>query len=256
MVTNARRSRSASAPAPRRLAPPLAAVAVAALALLGSCASGGATVSVQPGYFFGHDLRQAQSVVYVLDLSGSMRGGSGSVVENVGTDVAAKATGSLVGGFLGRRTGRVAEDNIKKLQQKVEKVKLHLIASLNGLPQGSQFNVVLFSSGVQKLSPVMVPVTPGTVALVSAFVARLEAGGSTSLGSAIMAGLHTGGNQVIILTDGLPTDASPQQILSIVARENYQRTLRVSTVGVGHDQDLSFLRQLAYENGGAFMSYD
>ena len=40
---------------------------------LGGCASGGA-VSIQPGYFFGHDLRHEQSIVYVLDLSGSMRG--------------------------------------------------------------------------------------------------------------------------------------------------------------------------------------
>jgi hypothetical protein len=217
---------------------------------------GHATVTVQPGYFFGHDLRAARSVVYVLDLSGSMRGSSGSVVEQVGTGVAASAGGSLVGGLLGRSTGRAVEDNVKKLQQKVEKVKLHLIASLNGLPPGSQFNVILFSDGVQKLSPVMVPVNPGTVGLVSAFVSKLNASGSTSLGSAIVVGLHAGGSQVIVLTDGIPTDTSPQQILQMVARENYSHALTVSTVGVGHDQDFSFLRDLAQQNGGAFISYD
>jgi hypothetical protein len=219
------------------------------------CSAHGA-VSVQPGYFFGHDLRQARSVVYVLDLSGSMRGGSGSVVENVGTGVAATAGGSLVGGFLGRRTGRVVEDNVRKLQQKVEKVKLHLIASLNGLPPGSSFNVILFSDGVQKLAPGMIPVTPATTGMVSAFVSRLEASGSTSLGAAIGAGLHSGGNQIIVLTDGVPTDASPHQIIDFVARENYARTMTVSTVGVGHDQDLRFLQTLAQMNGGTFVAYD
>jgi uncharacterized protein YegL len=239
----------------RSLTLTLGALALALAPLALGC-GGSVSVGVQPGYFFGHDLRAAQSVVYVLDLSGSMRGGSGSVVENVGTGVAAKAGGTLVGGFLGRRTGRAVEDNVQKLQQKVEKVKLHLIASLNGLPQGSMFNVVLFSSGVQKLAPTMVPVNPGTVGLVSAFVARLEAGGSTSLGAAIGAGLNAGGQQVIILTDGLPTDTSPGNILMMVAQANAQRQFIVSTVGVGHDQDLSFLKQLAHSNGGAFVSYD
>ena len=233
--------------------------AISVLVLMGGLAAGcsaHASVSVQPGFFFGHDLRQTKSVVYVLDLSGSMREKSGSVVEQVGTGAAAKVGGSVAGGLLGHRTGQAVEDTVKKLQEKVEKVKLHLIASLNGLPQGSHFNIILFSDGVQKLSPVMVPVNPGTVGLVSAFVARLEAGGSTSLGSAINAGLHTGGNDVIVLTDGVPTDTSPQEIIEMVAHENNEHTVRVSTVGVGHDQDFGFLRDLAQQNGGVFISYD
>jgi hypothetical protein len=214
------------------------------------------SVTIQPGYFFGHDLRQAKSVVYVLDLSGSMRGGSGSIAENVGTDVAAQAGGSLVGGFLGRRTGRAVESNIQKLRQKVEKVKMHLIASLNGLPPGSMFNVLLFSNGVQKLAPGMIETSPASVGLVSAFVSQLEASGSTSLGAALNAGLHAGGQHVIVLTDGLPTDASPQQIMYMVAQQNAAHTMTISTVGVGHDQDLGFLRDLAVANGGSFVSYD
>jgi hypothetical protein len=229
---------------------------LAAVAIMSTGCSTQSSASIQPGYFFGHDLRQAKSVVYVLDLSGSMRGGSGSVAENVGTDVAAQAGGSLVGGLLGRRTGRVVESNIQKLRQKVEKVKMHLIASLNGLPPGSVFNVLLFSNGVQKLAPGMIEATPASVGLVSAFVSQLEAHGSTSLGAAITAGLQTGGQQIIVLTDGLPTDASPQQIMYMVAQANAARTMTISTVGVGHDQDLGFLRDLAVANGGSFVSYD
>jgi hypothetical protein len=230
----------------------MAALATAASA--GCSSQSGATI--QPGYFFGHDLRQAKSIVYVLDLSGSMRGGSGSIAENVGTDVAAKASGSLVGGFFGKRTGRAVEDNVQKLRQKVEKVKLHLIASLNGLPPGSQFNVLLFSNGVQKLAPGMIEATPASVGLVSAFVSQLEASGSTSLGAALSAGLNAGAQQVMVLTDGLPTDASPHQIMNMVASINAARTMTIWTVGVGHDQDLSFLRDLALANGGAFVAYD
>ena len=234
-------------------------ISIAALTMTVGVAAGCSTqsgASIQPGYFFGHDLRQAKSIVYVLDLSGSMRGRSGSVAENVGTDVAAKAGGSLVGGWLGKRTGRTVEANIQKLQQKVEKVKLHLIASLNGLPPGSLFNVLLFSNGVQKLAPGMIEATPAAIGLVSAFVSQLEASGSTSLGAAITAGLQTGGQQIMVLTDGQPTDASPRQIMHMVAQANAAHTMTIWTVGVGHDQDLSFLRDLALANGGAFVSYD
>lgn len=231
-----------------------AAMVVAALAFGGCSSQSGATI--QPGYFFGHDLRQAKSIVYVLDLSGSMRGGSGSVVEDVGTGVAAKAGGNLVGGFLGRRTGRAVEDTAMKLRQKVEKVKLHLIASLNGLPPGSHFNVILFSNGVQKLAPGMIEANSGSVGLVSAFVSRLEASGSTSLGAAISAGLQTDAQQLMVLTDGLPTDSSPQQIMAMVSQANANRGMSIWTVGVGHDQDLSFLRDLALANNGAFVAYD
>lgn len=239
----------------RNVGPSLRAALFLALISAAGCSSqSGATI--QPGYFFGHDLRQAKSIVYVLDLSGSMRGGSGSVVENVGTDVAAKAGGNLVGGFFGRRTGRAVEDNIQKLKQKVEKVKVHLIASLNGLPPGSVFNVILFSNGVQKLAPGMIEANPASVGLVSAFVSQLEASGSTSLGSAIAAGLQTGAQQLMVLTDGLPTDTSPQQIMHMVAQANANRAMSIWTVGVGHDQDLTFLRDLALANNGAYVAYD
>ena len=54
----------------------------------------------------------------------------------------------------------------------------------------------------------------------------------------------------------METDASPEQILDFVARENYQHQVVVSTVGVGHDQDLRFLQTLAQMNGGHFVAYD
>jgi hypothetical protein len=225
------------------------------LALLVGLASGCAA-SVQPGFFFGHDLRQSKSIVFVLDLSGSMRQRSGGVVENVGVDVAAKTGGSFVSGLMGRRAGHAAENRVKKLQQKVEKVKVHLVASLNGLPPGSYFNVILFSRGVQRLAPGLVEATPASIGLVSAFVSQLEAAGSTSMKAALAAGLSAGAQQVVLLTDGLPTDASPGEILSMAVQMNQARTMTVWTVGVGSDQDFSFLRDLALANGGAFLSYD
>ena len=212
--------------------------ALVGLLLAAGCASSG----VQQGYFFGHDLRREQSVVYVLDISGSLQEATGTIPEEPTTATAAEAAVPRIG--------------VAELQRKLEKVKRHLIASLHGLPAGSTFNIVLFSDGVLKLSPEMIPVSPATVDQVGAFVARLEDGGSTNMFAAVEAGLSAGGHHVILLTDGLPTTSTPQEILELAARANENHHLVISTVSVGADQAREFLHQLAAENSGSFTSYD
>ena len=69
-------------------------------------ASASASVSVKTGYFFGHNLRREKNIVYVLDLSGSMEGSSGSVVEQAGTDLAGSAVGGITGKFMGKLQSR------------------------------------------------------------------------------------------------------------------------------------------------------
>lgn len=222
---------------------------------MGAC-SASASVTVKPGHFFGHDLTQNQSVVYVLDLSGSMADSSGSVVEQAGTRAAGEAVGGIGGMLFGRQAGNALEDRVKRLRKKIEKVKLHLIASLQGLPNGSTFNVVLFSDGVQKLAPGLLVSNPTTNGLVSLFVDRLEEGGGTNMYAALEAGIFSGAEHVILLTDGMPTSSSPEDILALAQSQAGPRGVRISTVGVGGDQAYSFLHQLAEENGGTAMSYD
>ncbi|MBT8496440.1 MAG: VWA domain-containing protein, partial [Deltaproteobacteria bacterium] len=211
---------------------------------------------IEAGHFFGHDLRQEENIVYVLDLSGSMSSSSGSVVEDAGTDAAAGLAGGFVGGFAGRGAGRAVKRRVKKLKKKVEKVKMHLIASLAGLPEGSQFNVIMFADGVQKLAPGMIPANGATKIAVSAFVDKLNAGGSTNMYKAVEAALYTRATHIIVLTDGLPTSSTPEAILDLVERHNASGRVRVSTVGVGADQAYEFLNALAVANQGEFKSYN
>ncbi len=180
---------------------------------------------------------------------------TGSVVEQVGTGAAASAGGALISGIAGNDVGSAAKDSALSMDKKVELVKDHLIASLRGLPSGAEFNVILFSGGVQHLSPVMISANAASTSLVSAFVSQLREGGSTSLMSAIRAGLDSDGKELIVLTDGLPTDSSPEQILTEVRDRNSDKSRRVSTVGVGNDQAKEFLTRLATENGGRYTSY-
>lgn len=212
------------------------------------------SLRLENGFFFGHDLRQEDSVVYVLDLSGSMSDRTGSVIEQVGKDTAAEAGGALLSGVTGG-IGSEAADSVLSMDKKVELVKDHLIASLRGLPTGARFNVILFSNGVQRLSPTMIEANAGSTSLVSAFVSQLKEGGSTSLKQAILAALETDATDLLVLTDGLPTDSSPDEILRVVRERNPESARRVSTVGVGDDQAREFLTRLATENGGKYTSY-
>lgn len=205
---------------------------------------------LDPGFFFGHDVRPFQSVTYVLDLSGSMSERTGTTFGQLGRETASSTMASYGGGL-----GSAAADSVLSMDKKVELVKDHLNASLRGLQAGAQFNIVLFSGDVQKLSPSMISASTVTTTLVGAFVSQLEEGGGTSMKSAIEAGLSTDAEDIIVLTDGLPTDATPEQILTMVDTRNVEKKRRIFTVGVGDDQAETFLTALAEHNGGAYLAY-
>jgi hypothetical protein len=213
------------------------------------------SLRLENGFFFGHDLRAEDSVVYVLDLSGSMSGRTGTVVEQVGKDTAAEAGGALLSGITGSGVAGEAADSVLSMDKKVELVKDHLIASLRGLPNGAKFDVILFSNGVQHLAPTLLTANAASTSLASAFISRLQEGGSTSLKAAIMAGLDSEAADLLVLTDGLPTDSSPEDILTTVQQRNADKRHRISTVGVGDDQAKDFLTRLATENSGKYTSY-
>jgi len=214
------------------------------------------SLRLENGFFFGHDLRAEDSVVYVLDLSGSMSGRTGTVAEQIGKDAAAEAGGSLISGIAGGGVANDAAGSVLSMDKKVEIVKDQLIASLRGLPSGAQFNIILFSNDVQRLAPGMITANAASTNAVGAFVSRLQEGGSTSLESAILAGLESEAHDLLVLTDGLPTDSTPEAIIGKVRERNQGQKHRISTVGVGDDQAKDFLTQLASENGGKYTSYD
>jgi hypothetical protein len=242
----------------------LALLSLITLTFSASCVSTGSRAAfasaraarLDAGFFFGHDVRLYRSVVFVLDLSGSMSERSGSVASNIGTSAAAGLGGALVSGFAGREVGSAAADTVGGMDKKVELVKDHLIASLRGLPAGSDFNVILFSDGIQKLAPGMITASGLSTTLVGTFISQLREGGSTNLRSAIEAGLATEAEEIMVLTDGLPTDASPESILAMVRAHQSAAPKRIYTVGVGSDQARDFLTRLAEENGGKYLAYE
>lgn len=221
-----------------------------------SAATSSRSLRLDAGFFFGHDVRRFKSVVYVLDLSGSMSGRSGGAAEQMGRGAASNVGGSVISGVAGNDVGSAAQSTVLDMDKKVELVKDHLNASLRGLPSDATFNIVMFSGEVAKLSPTMLTANAGTTAVVSAFVSRLKEGGSTNMKAAIEAGLDSEAQDIMVLTDGIPTDATPEEILSMVAGRNADHHRRVFTVGVGADQAEDFLSKLARQNGGTYQAYE
>ncbi len=59
---------------------------------------------------------------------------------------------------------------------------------------------------------------------------------------------------IILITDGEPTDASPDEILKTIADLNPDKVVVVYAVGVGEDHDKMFMRAVAEENGGEYLT--
>ena len=159
--------------------------------------------------------------------------------------------------------------------------------SLAGLPDGSTFDVIAFSSDVRpwKKEPQMRSTKTAAEALL--WVEKMPADGGTNIGDALEtafkmmgAGLQKDRTEapaydtVFFMTDGKPTVGKvtdTRQILGTVRRVNEGRKVRIHVVGMGghgkpaggsplggaggnkdkeDDLDVAFLEALAAQNGG------
>ena len=175
--------------------------------------------------------------------------------------------------------GSATDDKIKK----IDVLRKEMKKSLAGLPDGSTFNIIAFSSDVRpwKKEPQIRSTKTATDALI--WVEKAPVDGGTNIGDALEtafkmmgAGLQKDRNEapafdtVFFMTDGKPSVGKvvdPKQILAAVRRWNDGRKVRVHVVGMGghnkpapagskknkdkeDDMDEDFLKALAEQNGG------
>ena len=152
-------------------------------------------------------------------------------------------------------------DTSGSMKSRMDRAEDELRGALRGLRPGETFNIVAFSGGSQVFDPDMAEATPGTLQRASAFLHDLEASGDTDLEDAVVRALMLRDvNEVVILTDGVPTlgEKDPEKLASALRRFN-TRHARISTIGlVGRDlngKDNSFdatqlLQQIARDSGG------
>jgi Mg-chelatase subunit ChlD len=153
------------------------------------------------------------------------------------------------------------------MTSRIDRAEAELRRALDGLRPDETFNLVAFSDEVRSFDTGMAPATPALVRRASAYLDTLQVDGRTNLEGAMAKALSLPDvNEVILLTDGVPTNADgpyPKEEFPRIAREiarfNRQHA-RISAVGmVGKNPDgtddsfeaAQLLQQIARDSGGA-----
>jgi Ca-activated chloride channel family protein len=137
--------------------------------------------------------------------------------------------------------------------RKILQAKAALRYVLNRLNPGDRFNIVAFSSSVDRFAATLQPVDQVPLALT--FVDGLRAEGGTNINDALVEGLSFSDPErqttLIFLTDGLPTsgETSRDRILRNV-EDRAGSSTRLFVFGVGDDVDTTLLDSLATRNRG------
>lgn len=141
--------------------------------------------------------------------------------------------------------------------EKIEQARNAAVQVIDGLADGEAFNIIDYSSTVERFSRQPVIKDAKTAADAKKYVRDLQADGGTNLHDALMEALRADATEgmlpmVLFLTDGLPTVGvtSEWQIRTNAAQANTHKR-RVFTFGVGMDLNAPLLDHLAEANRGA-----
>jgi Ca-activated chloride channel family protein len=129
-------------------------------------------------------------------------------------------------------------------------------ALLSQLQHGDRLAVVAFSSSAEVLLPSTV-IDEHSMDQLGTAIDRMEARGTTDLRGGLTAGLEevvrhwdpNGVNRVVLLSDGVPNDASGIESMAQAAGE---RSIAITALGLGADYDETLLGAIAQRSGGRF----
>lgn len=140
--------------------------------------------------------------------------------------------------------------------KKINQAKAAFEYCLRRLNQGDRFNVLSFSTGVDRMARELITFDRESCSRALEFIDGIEARGSTNIDEALRAALkfpHSKRPQMIVfLTDGLPTtgETNLASILTHVDEEN-SSDVRIFPFGVGYDVNTHLLDKLSDENRGS-----
>lgn len=181
--------------------------------------------TVAAAKFYGMNV-QSQRVLFVLDVSGSM-----------------------TAPMQGRYVGKVAASRI-------DVAKAELAAAIEALAPETLFNVMIFSSGVDRWQKqgIAVAGAPDRKAALT-WVERLGASGGTNLYDALKLAFEDADvDTIFVMSDGEPSVGAvidPHRIREEVAFWNRHRKIAIHTIAVGGN--LEVLEWLAKDSGGRYV---
>ncbi|MGH7551207.1 MAG: VWA domain-containing protein [Gemmatimonadota bacterium] len=232
---------------------------VMGLALAGlTLAAGPVVAQVNPygssgkGKIYGLDLTALQGpdstparIVIVMDFSGSMAGQSGSGVEQEVTGRLERGLGGLIGG----RAGAEVSEELRERRQKAEEAIREVASGVDGLPDGTWFNVITFESEPHPWQTSLIEATEEVKEEAKDYFDDLEPTGGTAMIPALEEAFAEGPDFIVLVSDGVPNEG-PQAVLDRVAELNADDAVTIHTIGIGQDLDMDFMETLAEGNGG------
>lgn len=171
---------------------------------------------------------ESESIIYVIDISGSMDWGNSSYT-----------------GLDGNPTSGTP----------LMRAKVELIRSINALTEDYDFNIIAFDCYMLRWKGARQKATAGNKAQAAQWVNGLRAQGATGTGPAGALGLAEKDNKtVVILTDGAPNCGASgfSGHTNMITSANTQGA-KVHTFGIGASGSFEqFLRDVAQRNGGRY----
>ncbi|KAJ1526422.1 hypothetical protein ONE63_009556 [Megalurothrips usitatus] len=149
--------------------------------------------------------------------------------------------------------------------KKIEQLKSALSSILSNLRDSDIFTVIEFSStitvwnldGIDDSSCHSYAATNSRITAAQTRARRMTASGGTSMKTGLLTGLQCAkliqSNKVdpilVVLTDGQPTDGTPDVVINAVTASNTYNT-HIFSLAFGKDANVNFLRRLSNNNGG------
>lgn len=199
--------------------------------------------------FFGIPLEDAQDVVFVLDCSGSMSD---------------QVQGRLAEIDLTQAPPPPPPDPAAlppppppppRLPRKIDVAQAELADAIRRLPAGTRMNIVLFNNRLEAISPTFVALEDASRDGLIAFVNDKAPDGRTALAPAMRVAFLMNARRIVLLSDGLGNVGGNSRTLLRDAREAMNGGVRIDTIGLGRDQDVSLLQTLASESGGLYQRF-
>lgn len=184
-------------------------------------------------------------IVIVMDFSGSMAGESGSRAER---GVAGRLERGL-GGLIGGRAGAEVSSQLRERRQKAKEAIREVAGGVDGLADGTWFNVITFESEPHPWQPSLVEATEQVRDDAKDYFDDLEPTGGTAMIPALEEAFAEGPDFVVLVSDGEPNEGS-RAVLDRVSQLNADGAVTIHTIGIGEDHDREFMENLAEQNGG------
>jgi HEAT repeat protein len=199
--------------------------------------------------FFGIST-ESQRVLFVLDLSGSMK--FSMTPKNNPTDDPSRPYDEPGAGESSR----------------LDVAKRDLLKAIGGLRDGARFNLVLFASDVWTWADDLVEMAPDKRLELSKFIESADAVGATNIYGALERAFEVAGasggdaftnpeiDTIYLLTDGKATvgvTADRDEILAFVRSRNQSARITIHTIGLSDAHDSVLMRRIAEENGGQYV---